>query len=103
MIDVAQHFDNACVDLFAKAIKDRLAEKRAQGRGGWHDPTRCSVEHLLELLMGQIGKGDVVNIAAYCMMIHQRGVQQSEIDAFFARVVAETIAEHDAKKEVGSA
>lgn len=72
----AQHPDDVAVDNFAKAMKDKLAKARAKGRGGWDDPSSCSVEHLSELLIGHIGKGNPGNfedIANLAMMLHQRG------------------------------
>ncbi|MDM5112785.1 hypothetical protein [Aeromonas salmonicida] len=72
----AQHPDDVAVDNFAKAMKEKLAKARAKGRSGWDDPAACSVEHLAELLLDHIGKGNqgtFEDIANFAMMLHQRG------------------------------
>jgi len=69
----SQHPDDAAVDRFAAAMKEKLAKKRADGRGGWEDKTRCSQQFLSELLFGHVQKGDPVDVANLAMMLHQRG------------------------------
>lgn len=72
----AQHPDDVAVDNFAKAMKEKLAKARAKGRSGWDDPAACSVEHLADLLLDHIGKGNpgaFEDIANFAMMLHQRG------------------------------
>lgn len=68
----AQHNDDAAVDSFAAAMKIKLAKKREQGRSGWDDESRCEMSSLAEMLISQIAKGDPVDIANFCMMLHQR-------------------------------
>lgn len=71
-----QHPDDAAVDRFAIAMKAKLASAREKGRGGWDDPSACSVDFLAELLVGHVGKGNHGNfedIANLAMMLHQRG------------------------------
>lgn len=71
-----QHSDDTAVDLFAVAMKTKLASARAKGRSGWDDPAACSVEHLADLLLEHIGKGNsgtFEDIANFAMMLHQRG------------------------------
>ncbi|MGS3215616.1 hypothetical protein [Aeromonas caviae] len=73
---MSKHTDDYAVERFAIAMKAKLADARAKGRGGWDDPSSCSVEHLAELLIGHIGKGNPGNfedIANLAMMLHQRG------------------------------
>lgn len=36
-------------------------------------PEECTVEHLGDLLVQHVAKGDPVDIANFCMMLHQRG------------------------------
>ncbi|MCV9380446.1 DUF3850 domain-containing protein [Aeromonas hydrophila] len=72
----AQHPDDVAVDNFAKAMKEKLAKARAKGRSGWDDHAACSVEHLADLLLDHIGKGNpgtFEDIANFSMMLHQRG------------------------------
>jgi len=71
-----KHTDDYAVERFAIAMKAKLADARAKGRGGWDDPSSCSVEHLAALLIGHTGKGNPGNfedIANLAMMLHQRG------------------------------
>lgn len=67
------HSDDLAVDRFAAAMKAKLAEKRAQGYHGWDDPEDCTIEHLINLLVKHVGKGDPVDVGNFAMMIHQRG------------------------------
>lgn len=69
----AQHPDDIAVDNFAAAMKAKLAEKRAEGRGGWNDKSQCTAEVLSQLLRGHVDKGDPVDVGNLAMMQHQRG------------------------------
>lgn len=71
--EVEPHTDDLAVDRFAAAMKAKLAEKRAQGYHGWDDPEDCTIEHLSNLLVKHVGKGDPVDVGNFAMMIHQRG------------------------------
>lgn len=68
-----RHEDDHAVDRFASVMKDKLAKKRDEGRGGWEDKNGCSNEFLSKLLREHVEKGDPVDVANFCMMIHQRG------------------------------
>lgn len=70
--------DNAAVDSFAAEMKRKLAVKRAEGRGGWHDPEQCSPEFLSELLRDLVEKGDPLDVGNLAMMLHQRGERISK-------------------------
>ncbi|PZU22451.1 MAG: hypothetical protein DI589_11185 [Shinella sp.] len=67
------HPDDLAVDRFAAAMKEKLAKKRDEGRGGWDNKDECSNEFLSKLLRGHIKKGDPVDVGNFCMMLHQRG------------------------------
>ncbi len=72
----AQHPDDAAVDRFAMAMKTKLAAARAKGRSGWDDKASCSGEHLAQLLIEHLTKGNAgifEDIANFAMMLHQRG------------------------------
>lgn len=69
----AAHFDNYSVEQFAYAMRIKLAVKRNEGRGGWQDKEQCSNEYLSRLLREHVEKGDPVDVANFCMMLHQRG------------------------------
>ncbi|HEL5572177.1 TPA: hypothetical protein UOK25_000914 [Stenotrophomonas maltophilia] len=68
-----QHQDDLAVDAFATAMKAKLAEARAKGRGGWEDPAQCSADDLSRMLRDHVEKGDPRDVANFCMMLHQRG------------------------------
>nr|WP_278374559.1 HNH endonuclease [Brucella anthropi] len=68
-----EHADDLAVDRFAIAMKQKLAKKREEGRGGWENKDECSAEYLSYLLIQHIWKGDPVDIANLAMMLHQRG------------------------------
>lgn len=67
------HPDDIAVDRFSTAMKDKLAQKRDQGRGGWEDKDDCSNAFLTRLLRDHVEKGDPVDVGNLAMMIHQRG------------------------------
>lgn len=67
-----QHPDDVAVDRFAAAMKEKLAIARAKGRGGWDDKEDLEV-HLSNLLRHHVEKGDPVDVANFCMFLHQRG------------------------------
>lgn len=72
----ARHPDDKAVDRFATAMKTKLAAARAKGRGGWDDKASCSGEHLAQLLIEHLTKGNAgtfEDIANFAMMLHQRG------------------------------
>jgi hypothetical protein len=68
------HADDTFVDTFAAAMKAKLADARAKGRGGWDDPERCDVRYLADLLLEQVQKPDAdpVDVANFAMFLHHR-------------------------------
>jgi len=64
--------DHRAVRHFAAAMIVKLDKKRAQGRAGWHDPERCTVEELLVDIARHFKKGDMVDIANLAMMVWHR-------------------------------
>lgn len=69
--------DDKAVNNFAAAMREKMRLSREKGRSGWDDPDRCSVEHLAELLVSHLAKGDSVDIANFAMMLHQREADPS--------------------------
>lgn len=69
----APHSDDTAVDLFSEAMKEKLAQKREEGRGGWENKEVCSVGFLASLLHGHMRKGDPVDIGNIAMMLWSRG------------------------------
>ncbi len=70
--DEAALLDDHAVDLFAKAMKDKLGIKRQQGFGGWHDIRQTSSMRLADLLLAAVAKGDPVDVANFAMMLFCR-------------------------------
>lgn len=64
--------DDHAVDIFAKAMKDKLGIKRQQGFGGWHDIRQTSSMRLADLLLAAVAKGDPVDVANFAMMLFCR-------------------------------
>jgi hypothetical protein len=73
---LVEHPDDESVALFSFAMKQKMAEKRKDGHGGWDDPNDVSIRYLMWLLANEMRKPvvDVVDVANYCMMLHQRGI-----------------------------
>lgn len=67
------HPDSIAVDRFSSEMKVKLAQKRAEGRGGWENKDECSGDFLSQLLREHVEKGDPIDVANFCMMLHQRG------------------------------
>lgn len=70
---VTPHTDDYAVDAFAGAMKRKLALKRRQGKAGWDNHRTCSQDRLSRMLREHVEKGDPVDVANFCMMLHQRG------------------------------
>lgn len=68
-----KQIDHEGVDRFAIAMKTKLDRKRLEGRRGWNDHTVCSTQDLAAMLVEHVIKGDPVDIANFCMMLHMRG------------------------------
>lgn len=62
--------DDHQIDTFAESMKAKMDLKRAQGRSGWET---CSPDYLRQLLREHVEKGDPVDVANFCMMLHARG------------------------------
>lgn len=70
-----RHIDDIGIDEFANAMHSTMANSRAKGRSGWDDKTKCSGEYLAALLVIHLTKGNAgtfVDVADFCMMLHQR-------------------------------
>lgn len=67
-----QHPDDAAVDRFAGAMKEKLAKKRAEGRGGWEDPSVISESQLWFMMEDHCHKGDPVDVGNFAMMLWNR-------------------------------
>lgn len=65
-----QHPDDAAVDAFAAAMKEKLLQARAKGRGGWQT---CPPEELSRMLREHVEKGDPRDVANFCMFLWSLG------------------------------
>lgn len=71
------HSDDHAVERFAMAMREKLARKRADGRGGWE---HCSQPQLAQMLVSHIEKGDPVDIANFAMMIYHNELRAPVLD-----------------------
>lgn len=69
-VDTEAAKDDAAVDRFATAMRQKLARSREKGRGGWQT---CPPDDLREMLTEHIQKGDPVDVANLAMMLWHRG------------------------------
>lgn len=67
------HPDDAAVDAFAAAMKAKLAEARAKGRGGWRDKSDCPQQRLSDMLRSHVEKGDPRDVANFACFLWNRG------------------------------
>jgi hypothetical protein len=95
--EMVEHPDDLAVDRFAAAMKAKLAQKRAEGRGGWQDKSQCAAEFLSKLLREHIEKGDPLDVGNLAMMLHQRG----ERIASPGKIASWTERERDARLGLG--
>jgi len=68
-----QHIDDQGVDKLSEAMKAKLKQKRSDGRRGWQNKSECTAEDLSNMLRAHVEKGDPVDVANFCMMLHYRG------------------------------
>ena len=64
------HPDDVAVDMFAKAMKEKLAQARAKGRSGWQT---CNKYELSSMLRAHVDKGDPRDVANFCMFLYALG------------------------------
>lgn len=64
-------YDDIALSSFAVVVSDKLAKKRLQYPN--RDWTTESPERLSDMLREHVEKGDPVDVAAFCMFLHQRG------------------------------
>lgn len=67
------HSDDEAVDRFSAAMKNKLAQKREEGRGGWDNDNKAIGVVLSNMLRDHVEKGDPIDVANLAMMLHQRG------------------------------
>lgn len=90
---LATHTDDIAVDSFAAIMKQKLAAKRLDGRHGWEDADPLhgiSQDEISGMLREHVEKGDPVDVANFCMMLHHRGetIMPEDIDVSIGAVYA---------------
>lgn len=76
--DPEEQHDLYALNSMMIMMRNRMAKKRREGRGGWWDSRECTVHDLARQLIAVIEKGNPVDVANYCMMLHHRnGGQQA--------------------------
>lgn len=63
--------DSILVEMAAHEMREKLAKKRKEGRGGWFAPS-CSSARLKNMMMEHIEKGDYVDVLNLAAMILAR-------------------------------
>lgn len=76
------HLDDAAIDRFAVAMKAKMATARAKGRSSWQ--TYAPV-YLSSLLREHVEKGDPVDVANFCMMLHENSAAVRSLDILAAQ------------------
>lgn len=61
------------IKLFAQDMEDKMSLASENGRGGWSDKINCKQADLSRMLRQHVEKGDPVDVANFCMMLHRRG------------------------------
>ena len=79
------HNDTIAAQLFVSKMISRLDEKRGQGFGGWDDAVRCTPEYLMACLYRSLGKGKLVDVANFAMMLEARGLTTQQISELAVR------------------
>lgn len=57
---------DACIDDFADNLKQKLHRKALEGKRGWDDPNWLRSDIIAQLRL-HIGKGDMLDVAAFAM------------------------------------
>jgi|SRR6478609_9223822 len=61
------------IKQFSHAMEEKMGLAADKGRGGWSDKEFCSQDDLSRMLLDHVEKGDPIDVANFCMMLHQRG------------------------------
>lgn len=67
-----QHPDDAAIDKFALAMKQKMQKKRNEGRSKWDNKKEIPALQLQCLLFESTQKGDPIDVANYAMMLWHR-------------------------------
>ena len=75
--------DNTGLMRFTEAMGAKLSKQRRKGKRGWNT-TRysgwgCSVRDLEIMLRAHLLKGDVIDVANFCMMVWNRQIERAHV------------------------
>lgn len=69
----APHNDDIAVTSFTAEMREKMRYSRVvKRRSGWDNPAKCSTSMLANELIRHVEKGDIVDVANFCMMLHSR-------------------------------
>lgn len=68
-----QSADNKGVAVFATRMRNRMEDKRKEGKVGWQHPNMATPAHMAHCLQRALTKGDMIDVANYLMMFSIRG------------------------------
>lgn len=85
--------DCAAVLQSALGMVEKMRISSEKGRGGWHDPQRCSLESLTRMFLDHIQKGDMIDVMNFAMMVWSRGAGQFSSKAEMAAFMTEQLKE----------
>ena len=85
------HSDDIAVDAMAAAMKEKLAQARAKGRGGWET---CSQQDLSRMLREHVEKGDPRDVANFCAFLYALGfgIEKTEPVVLIGKVESAAVA-----------
>lgn len=83
---VAPHYPDFMADALGcsalyEAMREKLREKREEGRGGWHRPDDTPIQDLYTQLHEHFDKGDMIDVANLAMMVWNRERRDGGIHA----------------------
>lgn len=64
--------DTTAVLGIACRMLTKMRSSSDKGRGGWYNPTRCSLESLMGQFFSHIPKGDLIDVMNFAMMLEHR-------------------------------
>lgn len=70
-----EEIDNAAVDAFASALKNKLLISRNKGIEGWQNSEHCTNDEISQVFWTQVKKRSPIDVAVLAMMLHHRGSQ----------------------------
>lgn len=82
-----RHADDYAVARFGLAMRNKMAASRAKGRSGWQTASPRMLARILAHHLTKRNKGNYVDLACLCMMLHETGAPADAL----AEVLAEQL------------